>query len=97
MLIIKKLSDGESALSSTYEADQNSLNMAQLTQFISYSANVLYNISMRTTEVESLDLVTSYSSLVDKFLNESLEVLRICHETDQSAKKYIFYRTKTVI
>lgn len=88
--IIKKLSDGEDIVSGIYVTNQTDDNMEQLATYISYSASVLYNISARTADEENIDLVVSYSSLVDKFLNESLEVLALSHQRDNSSSKYKF-------
>lgn len=88
--IIKKLSDGEDIVSGIYVANQTDDNMDQLATYISYSASVLYNISARSADEENVDLVVSYSSLVDKFLNESLDVLALSHQRDNSSSKYKF-------
>lgn len=85
--IIQKLSDGEEIVNGNYVSNQSNTNMEQLAGFIGYSANVLFNISSRLSDEESFDLVTSYSKLVDKFLNASLDVLRLSHQKDNSSLK----------
>jgi hypothetical protein len=85
--IFQKLLDGEGVLSEEYATNQTNTNMIQLVEFICYSANVLYNISSRNIQDESLDIVISYSSVVDTFMNQSLDVLKLSQDYDNSSQK----------
>ncbi len=54
---------------------------------IGYSSDILYDIAIRDKKLEIQDLVNSFFSQIDQFLNVELEIMKSCQTQFNSSNK----------
>jgi hypothetical protein len=61
--------------------------MLKLMAVIGYSSDILYDIAIRDKKLEIQDLVNSFFSQIDQFLNVELEIMKSCQTQFNSSNK----------
>lgn len=82
---MQRLSNSVDILFGMYDLERTDKNKLKLVSLIDYSAHLLLNISNRNKDFENTNVFTTYMQLMDKFLNESFDVLKLTDQISNSS------------